>query len=174
MQFDNPLALWFLLLIIPIVTAWIYTRKFRIFGQKFQIIGFPLSVGTLLVKILLLVAIVLLLAQPTTVHNELDPLQNGIDIMLVLDLSKSMLAEDVVPNRIQAGKKVLEGFIARRNEDRIGLIGFAGKPFILSPLTFDHDAISTIVDRTTVDTIKQEIPGLSGTAIGDALLLARS
>ncbi len=93
--------------------------------------------------------------------------------MVVLDLSKSMLAEDIAPNRITAGRTLLQDFVAKRESDRVGLIGFAGKPFILSPLTFDHAGLSTILGRTTVDTIRQELPGLSGTAIGDALLLAR-
>jgi len=83
-----------------------------------------------------------------------------------------MLAEDIAPNRINAGKRVLSTFIKKRSEDRIWLIWFSWKPFVFSPLTFDHTWLLSIVSDISVDSIKQEIPGFSGTAIGDALLLA--
>lgn len=82
-----------------------------------------------------------------------------------------MLAEDLVPNRLEAAKRVLASFVSKREGDAFGLIVFAGKPFLLSPLTTDSEAFSAILSKVTTDSIRQEIPGLSGTNIGDAVLL---
>lgn len=98
--------------------------------------------------------------------------RDGTDIVFVFDISKSMLAEDIVPNRMDAAKRVLANFVAKRQGDRFGLVIFAGKPFLLSPLTSDLEAFSAILSKVTTDSIHQEIPGLSGTNIGEALLLA--
>ncbi|MFZ4461570.1 MAG: VWA domain-containing protein [Patescibacteria group bacterium] len=105
------------------------------------------------------------LSDPRIVESHVDTTKNGIDIALVLDISKSMLAEDITPNRIGAAKQSITRFIEARKNDRIALNIFAGKPFLLSPLSFDTAALVSIVQSIGVDTIKQEIPGFSGTAI---------
>jgi Ca-activated chloride channel homolog len=128
--------------------------------------------GILILKILLITSLCILLAGPYTLRSIENPLKNGIDILLVLDLSKSMLAEDIIPSRMESARSSLQALVARRSEDRVGLIGFAGQPFTLSPLSFDLTGVSDILARTGVDTIRQELPGLSGTALGDGLLLA--
>ncbi len=96
------------------------------------------------------------------------------DIMIVLDISKSMLAEDISPNRIVKAKNILDSFIEKLNHNRVGLIIFAGKPFVISPPTFDYVGIRSLLDQIRPETIDQSISGLSGTAIGDALLLANT
>jgi Ca-activated chloride channel family protein len=92
--------------------------------------------------------------------------------MLVVDISKSMLAEDITPNRIEAAKKTIDTFLSKIETDRVGIILFAGKPFASVPLTFDYDAVRNILSEVNTDNINQTIPGLSGTAIGDAILSA--
>jgi Ca-activated chloride channel homolog len=92
--------------------------------------------------------------------------------MIVFDISLSMLAEDVAPNRITVAKNVIRNFISTRTGDRIGLIIFSGKPFVSVPFSTDYRGISSIISGLSPYLIRQEIPGLSGTNIGDALLLA--
>ena len=94
------------------------------------------------------------------------------DIMIVFDISLSMLAEDISPSRILIAKSVVRDFISERQSDRIGLIIFAGKPFVSVPFSTDYSGISSIVSGLSPDLIRQDLPGLSGTNIGDALLLA--
>ncbi len=113
-----------------------------------------------------------ILADPRYERTVSERKTEGIDIAFVLDLSKSMLAEDILPNRLEVAKRVIAEFVAKREGDRFGLVAFAGKPFLLSPASPSKTAFSEILLRTTTDSIRQEIPGLSGTAMGDGLLLA--
>ncbi len=83
-----------------------------------------------------------------------------------------MLAEDIKPNRIEAAKKVMSDFVSRFTSDRLAIVLFAGKPFLSTPLTFDYTALVDAVEHMTTDSIRQDIPGLSGTAMGDGLLVA--
>lgn len=83
-----------------------------------------------------------------------------------------MLAEDIVPNRITAAKKVMSKFVSHFTSDRLAIVLFAGKPFLSTPLTFDYTALVNAVEQMTTDSIRQDIPGLSGTAMGDGLLVA--
>lgn len=92
--------------------------------------------------------------------------------MIVFDLSLSMLAEDVAPSRISVAREVVRQFIRSRSADRIGLIVFAGKPFVSVPFSTDRSGLSHIVSGLSPYLIRQDLPGLSGTNIGDALLLA--
>jgi Ca-activated chloride channel family protein len=92
--------------------------------------------------------------------------------MIVFDISLSMLAEDIQPNRIETAKAVIRDFIETRTKDRIWLIIFAGKPFISIPFSTDYSGIKSIVKWLSPYLIRQDLPGLSGTNIGDALLLA--
>jgi Ca-activated chloride channel homolog len=122
--------------------------------------------------ILVLLLLTFWLADPRIVETRNDTSKNGIDIALVVDVSTSMLAEDMAPNRIKAAKRELVRFVEARKNDRISLTIFAGKPFLLSPLTFDTNALVNIVESIGVDSIRQrDDPKLSGTAIGDGLLL---
>lgn len=168
MQFSIPLALWLLwLALIPFLVMWVADRKYQIYlasvfkSKNSKILPWIRS----FLASGLIACLVLILANPIHIQSIQNPLKNGVDILFVLDLSKSMLAEDIAPNRIDAGKRVLTNFISERPDDRIGLIGFAGKPFVFSPLTFDRKSLTSIVGNITVDSIKQEIPGFSGTAI---------
>jgi Ca-activated chloride channel family protein len=96
---------------------------------------------------------------------------SGVDIMLVLDVSGSMMAEDYTigssrVNRIDAVKRVTQQFIEARPNDRIGIIAFAGRPYLVSPLTLDHEWLIRNLDRVQLGLVED------GTAIGSALASA--
>ncbi|NBZ95499.1 MAG: VWA domain-containing protein [Proteobacteria bacterium] len=98
---------------------------------------------------------------------------SGVDIMLVLDVSGSMMAEDYTigssrVNRIDAVKRVTQQFIEARPNDRIGIIAFAGRPYLVSPLTLDHEWLIRNLDRVQLGLVED------GTAIGSALASAVS
>jgi Ca-activated chloride channel family protein len=98
---------------------------------------------------------------------------SGIDIMLAIDVSRSMLAEDFTSggrrtNRLDAVRQVTEQFIESRPSDRIGIVAFAGRPYLVSPLTLDHDWLLRNIDRIRIGLVED------GTAIGSALASASS
>lgn len=99
--------------------------------------------------------------------------KEGIDIQIVLDLSYSMIAEDIKPRRIDAAKEMLGKFIWEINSDRIGIILFSGKPFQSVPLTYDYDFLQDFIEEISVDTVAQSTNiELAGTALWDGLVLA--
>ncbi len=126
------------------------------------------------IKTLLIIATLILgpitLARPQQVFDKSTVSKNGIDILFVLDVSESMLAEDFVPNRISAAKIYLTEFIDQLTSDRVGILVFAGKPFTQSPLTFDYEALKYYLQDISIASINQHAIGLGGTATGDALL----
>lgn len=179
MQFLSPLFFFFLFLspIIPYV-AWrarrtgVYARipeslRRTYSGGRFMHFYLPLAID-----LIVFVLFVCILADPVTVSTRQDVSKKGIDIAIVFDISKSMLAEDIKPNRIGMAKKVMSDFIGKLVSDRLAVVLFAGKPFLSMPLTFDYASLTDAVDHVTTDSIAQQIPGLSGTAIGDGLLVA--
>ncbi|MCG8343624.1 MAG: VWA domain-containing protein [Chlorobiales bacterium] len=91
---------------------------------------------------------------------------DGIDIMLALDISDSMLEEDLGGSRLDAAKKIALRFIQDRSQDRVGLVLFRGKSFTLCPLTLDHRLLGVLVGQVSVGAISDE-----GTAIGSAILM---
>lgn len=94
----------------------------------------------------------------------------GLDIMIALDLSGSMRGEDFQPdNRLEVAKRVVADFITKRRNDRIGLVVFAGDAYLQSPLTVDHEIIKDILAELDFDSVDED-----GTAIGDALALSAS
>jgi len=177
-QFHDPL--WLLaLLAIPLV-VWVRGRR----GAPVLVVPFaaawhrptliPASrwPATLAATGLALLAIAV--ARPQKVEDKRDVKQRGYDLMLAIDLSGSMLCEDYERggeriNRIQAIKPVIQAFINRRTNDRIGLVVFAGRAYTLAPLTFDHDWLARQVERITVRMV-QSLE--DGTAIGDGLGIA--
>lgn len=109
------------------------------------------------------------LARPQSGFQEHEVTTEGIDIMICMDISSSMAAEDFQPkNRVSVSKDVIADFIKERHGDRIGLITFAGLPFLRCPLTTDYSLVDGIVKD--MDYVKRE--EIDGTAIGDALASA--
>ncbi len=118
--------------------------------------------------LLSLACLIAALARPQLVNVTSHVEASGIDIMLALDVSRSMLAEDITigherANRIEAVKKVTEDFIEGRANDRIGIIAFAGRPYLVSPLTLDHDWLLKNCERVRIGLVED------GTAIGTAI-----
>lgn len=106
-------------------------------------------------------------------YNELEYIKkNGIDIEIVLDVSYSMVAKDIKPDRLEAAKKVLIEFLQTRESDRVGLVLFSGKAFLSAPLSYDYDFLRDRIQDISVNTIDQRNPELQGTAIWDGLVLA--
>lgn len=107
------------------------------------------------------------LARPQTSNEKVEQWTEGIDIMLVIDISRSMTIQDFRPNRLEAAKKVAKDFIAGRFQDRIGIVIFSGDAYSLAPLTTDYKLLNSYIDEISFEKIEA-----SGTAIGSALAVA--
>jgi Ca-activated chloride channel homolog len=174
--FARPGFLW-LLLIIPLLLGW-YIWKYKIFRGEILYSGFQgienskrsykeiLRHFQHLLRLLAIAALIIALAGPQTSKSDKRMNVEGIDIMLAVDVSGSMLAEDLKPNRIEAAKEVASDFISKRPNDRIGLIAYSGIAFTQCPLSIDHVVLQTLLSR-----IKNNMVA-DGTAIGDGLGLA--
>lgn len=174
MQFSQPEFL-ILFLLLPFLIWRLYYRKnasirfsdLRIIRQitpRFWLKCLPLLSFA---RFLALVLIIFAFAQPQSPQGRGQRTSDGIDILLILDISESMLAEDFKPaNRLQAAKDVIREFLNHRKSDRIGLIVFAGESFTLCPLTLDYQALGALLRDLAVEFIKD------GTAIGDAVASA--
>ena len=95
--------------------------------------------------------------------------RKGVDVMLVLDVSKSMLARDVKPSRLDKAKQLLLLLTEKLDNDRVGLILFAGRPYLQMPLTSDHGAARMYIQNASPDAVPTQ-----GTVIGDALKMANT
>lgn len=120
-----------------------------------------------------LALITLALARPQRIEQQPPEKKPGYDIVLALDLSTSMYAEDFTAdgrtlNRLQAIKPIIEAFINRRPDDRVAIVAFAGRAYTFAPLTFDHDWLRRQTARLAIGAVED------GTAIGDAIGVALS
>ena len=104
------------------------------------------------------------LARPQSVDERIDQFSEGINILLVMDISESMQLEDLHPNRLEASRDVARKFVKGRNNDRIGVVIFAGDAYSLSPLTNDHELVNSYLSELNSNMIEN-----SGTAIGTAI-----
>jgi len=179
MRFAHP---WFLLglLLLPVL-AWLRGRQggqpaflYSSVALVKGIAGVTRShVGAILRRLrwLTLALIIIGLARPQLGVGEAKVKATGIDIVVALDLSGSMRSEDFQlrnqpANRLDVAKEVLKAFVRKRTDDRIGLVAFAGRPYIAAPPTLDHDFLLETIDRLNLGTIED------GTAIGSALSAA--
>lgn len=178
-SFAHPWLL-LLLLLVPLL-AWLKGRAGRpgtflysSVGLVRGIVGLTRgSVGTALLRLrwLALSLLLLALARPQLGEGDTVVRASGIDIVVALDLSGSMAAEDFElkgqpVNRLVIAKDVLRQFIAKRPSDRLGLVAFAGRAYIASPLTLDHDFLLQNLERLELNTLED------GTAIGSAIATA--
>ena len=168
---------WLLAILALPVIAWLRARRGRpvlVVPFVSQWTGHDVAARSRLPQVLVAAGVVLLavaLARPQRVDEQRQVTQEGYDILLAIDLSGSMLAEDYERdgeriNRLQAIKPIIDAFIARRPSDRIGIVPFGGRAYTLAPLTADHDWLHQQVRRLKVGLIED------GTAVGDALSLA--
>ena len=118
-----------------------------------------------ILRTLTLSMVIIVLARPQTVDSWEEKDVEGIDIMLATDVSTSMLAMDLQPNRLEASKDVAKVFIAGRENDNIGLTIFAGESFTQCPLTTDHNALTNMLSTVDCDIAAKGIID-DGTAIG--------
>ena len=122
----------------------------------------------LLLRIVTFTLIVIVLARPQTSNSWKNKSVEGIDIMLAIDVSTSMLAEDLKPNRIEAAKAVASEFIIGRPNDNIGLSIFAGEAFTQCPMTTDHASLLNLLQNVRTDIAARGLIS-DGTAIGMGL-----
>ncbi len=174
--YANPEMFYLLLALLPII-AWYILR------QKKS--GASLQVSTIrnleavpknwkyyfrhlvfALNIAVMTLLVIVLARPQSSENWENVSTEGIDIVMAVDVSTSMLARDLRPDRLEAAKDVASAFIAGRPYDRIGLVVFAGESFTQCPLTTDHPVVTNLL-RETATGILQD-----GTAIGNGLATA--
>jgi len=171
-RFQDPWVL-SLLVLIPLgllVRRWLRTR--RAGSLKYSAVDTVLAAGAgrgrwyLLpgaVRALALTALVVAAARPQTGIASEDVRTQGIDIVLVMDISSSMLAEDLQPNRLEAAKAVAADFVRGRRNDRIGLVAFAGQAFTQVPLTLDYSVVTQLLAELDPSMIED------GTAVGMGL-----
>jgi Ca-activated chloride channel homolog len=174
MRFANPLFL-LLLPIIPLL-VWDYFRraKTREASIIFSDISIPKNIrpgfrvkyrhGPMMLRMLAIFIFILALARPQAGQKEEEVITEGIDIMLTLDISGSMRAEDFASqNRLGAAKDVLRDFIKSRRNDRIGLVVFSRYSFTQCPLTLDYGTLLELLDKVDIGMVED------GTAIGMAI-----
>jgi len=172
-EFLNPEFLW-LLILIPFLAVWYFfvRKKDAAVLTMPSVKGFKVKPSILsklkpilsLLRILALAAIIVALARPRNVSvSKKTKTNRGIDIVMAIDVSASMLARDLKPNRLEALKKVAIDFVDRRPNDRIGIVVYAGESFTQTPITSDK----AIVKRTISELKWGQLEG--GTAIGMGL-----
>lgn len=175
-RFAQPEYLW-LLLLIPVLTALrlYFNRKkpaFIKFSSLHLLEGYTpglrqrLLFLPFLLRMMALALIITALARPQSSSSGQNITTEGIDIIMSLDISASMLAEDLKPNRLKAAKSVAETFIDARPNDRIGLVVFSGESFTQCPLTTDHSVIKNLFRGIESGMLAD------GTAIGEGLATA--
>ena len=182
MEFANKEYLFLLLLMIPYLIWYLMyrkkseptmrmsdTRAYRYAPRSWRVTLMPLQ---LLLRLAVFVLLVLVLARPQTQNSWKNETIEGIDIMLAMDVSTSMLAEDLKPNRIEAAKQVAADFIVGRPNDNIGLTIFAGEAFTQCPMTVDHASLLNLLHNVRTDIAQRLIE--DGTAIGMGLANAVS
>ena len=170
--FHNPEYLWFLILPISHVLWKILLKReehssikhsnVSLFSSKKEI-KIHLSFLPYLLKIISLIFIVISVARPQTTNSWEESKTEGIDIIIAMDISGSMLAQDLKPNRLESSKEIAIDFIKQRINDRIGLVVFSGESFTQCPLTTDHNSLINLFNDIEYGMIED------GTAIGDGL-----
>lgn len=176
MRFANPYLLWLLVLLAPMIAYYIYrTLKGGAAIRISTVDGVRRAPRTwrywlrhqpFVLRLAAFALMIVALARPQGVEQQSKTNAEGIDIMLAIDISGSMLARDFQPDRLTAAKEVAGNFIADRHGDRIGLAVFAGEAFTQSPLTTDKSTLQTLLARLRSGVIED------GTAIGNGLATA--
>lgn len=170
MQFANPTYLYLLLIIVPLIVWYIIrmskvqasfklasTKAFEGRNKTFKVYMRHLP---FLLRMIVIALLVISVARPQAVDSWEKSETQGIDIVLALDISGSMLAQDLQPNRLEAVKKVASEFITDRKNDNIGLVIFAGETFTQCPMTTDHKVLLNLLNEVDFGMIED------GTAIG--------
>ena len=177
-RFADPIYL-ILLFVLPALIFWYFKGMRRSSGKmRYSDIGLLKRLGTtpkqrlrhvlFLFRLSALALLLLALARPQSSSKETEVSTEGVDIVLAMDVSSSMLAEDFKPhNRLEAAKNVAQDFVKGRANDRLGLVVFAGESFTQCPLTLDYGVLLTLLDDQKVADKDWD-----GTAIGMGLVNA--
>ena len=179
MVFANPTYLYLLLLLIPLIGWYIYKlRKSQASLQVSSSEAFDAPEATswvvylrhipFILRIIAITLLIIVLARPQSTNSWQNTSTEGIDIMIAMDISGSMLAQDLKPNRLEAAKDVAASFINGRPNDNIGLVVFSGESFTQCPLTTDHTVLLNLFKDIQSGMIED------GTAIGLGLANAVS
>ena len=176
LRFENPRMLWLLLVIVPMVGYYIFrTFQGRAAVQISSIEGVAAARRTakywlrhipFILRCSMVALMIVVISRPQTSEHYNNTNAEGIDIVMALDISGSMLARDFQPDRMEAAKKITSQFIIERPTDRIGLVVFAGEAFTQSPLTTDHVSLVNLLSQIKSGMIDD------GTAIGNGLATA--
>lgn len=179
MEFKNPLSFLLLLVLIPYIVWYVMrfkqslpslkvpdTTKYVKVPKTFRLYLMHLP---FLLRIVLISLVVCIMARPQSKHSWSDTDVEGIDIMLSVDVSTSMLAQDFKPNRVEALKEIAQRFIERRPNDNIGLTIFAGEAYTQCPLTTDHAVLMNLYNSADCNMAARGIID-DGTAIGDGIM----
>ncbi len=179
MVFANPTYLYLLLLLIPLIGWYIYKlskSQASLQVSSSEVFELPEAKSwkvylrhlPFVFRMVAVALLIVVLARPQSTNSWQNSSTEGIDIMLAMDISTSMLAEDLKPNRLEASKDVASSFINGRQNDNIGLVVFAAESFTQCPLTIDHTVLLNL--------FKDVQPGViqDGTAIGLGLANAVS
>ncbi|NHZ87376.1 MAG: VWA domain-containing protein [Planctomycetia bacterium] len=173
-EYADPIY-FLLLVLIPVLILWYWkfgkkqegTIQFsstKLLGNHFKKRGHWRTILMQFILMSMLVFTILGLTRPRLVDTLDETKIEVVDIILVLDISSSMLAEDFKPNRLEAVKKTAKTFVDNRKGDRIGLLVFAGETFIQCPLTIDTDVLTNLLKDVSVAEKEYD-----GTAIGMAI-----
>lgn len=181
MEFKNPLFFLLLLVLVPYIVWYVMrfkqslpslkvpdTTKYVKVPKTFRL--YLMHVPFLL-RLILISLVVCILARPQSKHSWSDTDVEGIDIMLAVDVSTSMLAQDFKPNRVEALKEIAQRFIEKRPNDNIGLTMFAGEAYTQCPLTTDHTVLMNLYNSVDCNMAARGIID-DGTAIGDGIMNA--
>lgn len=170
MSFANPEYLFLLLLLLPIVAWYIYELRkadasvqvsdTRVLAEQPKSIRIWLLHVPFVLRVAAISLVSIALARPQLTNKWSSQSTEGIDIMMALDISGTMLAEDLRPNRLEAAKKVASDFVIARPNDQIGLVVFAGESFTQCPLTTDHAVLVNLFKSVEYGMVED------GTAIG--------
>ena len=174
LTFANPEYFWFFLIIVPIILfiykffnktqAIINISSTSIFGKK-SMFWIRFKYFLILLKIFAIIFLIFALSRPQIVDISSQRIINkGIDIIMTIDISSSMLAQDLKPNRLNALKKVASSFIENRVNDRIGLVLYAGESYTKTPITSDKSIVKKSLSEIAYDGVIED-----GTAIGMGL-----
>ena len=180
MNFALPQLLWLLVLLLPLATllAWSWHRRQKMLAQfisarlldslmsgvskgrqKFRLVLLAVAVASLIFS----------LSRPQLGFSLEESKQSGLDIVVAIDTSKSMLADDVQPNRLSRAKLAAVDLLRLAQSDRLGLVAFAGGAFLQCPLSLDEEAFRQSVEFLDVNVIPQ-----GGTALAEAIQTARA
>ena len=181
MEFKNPLFFLFLLLLVPYIVWYVMrfkkslpslkvpdTTKYVKVPKTFRLYLMHLP---FVLRVALMVLVVCVLARPQSKHSWSNTDVEGIDIMLAVDVSTSMLAQDFKPNRVEALKEIAQRFIEKRPNDNMGLTMFAGEAYTQCPLTTDHTVLMSLYNSVDCNMAARGIID-DGTAIGDGIMNA--